>query len=60
MLKIKAREAAGIIFKVLGMTQLKITPSLLASKANALVTLIIKPQSWLIKFFLYTVELESD
>jgi len=38
MLSVKAREVADIIFKVFGMTQLRIKPSLPALQANALTT----------------------
>jgi len=38
MLSVKAREATDTIFKVFGMTQLRIKPSLPASQANALTT----------------------
>jgi len=36
MLSVKARDAADTIFKVFGMTQLRIKPSLPSSQANAL------------------------
>jgi len=41
MLSVKARKAADTIFKVYGMTQLRIKLSLPASQANAL---IARPQ----------------
>jgi len=43
MLSVKAREAVNIIFKVFGMTQLRIKPVNHASQANALTS---RPQSW--------------
>jgi len=43
MLSGKAREVADTIFKVFGMTQLRIKPSLHVSQANALTT---SPRSW--------------
>jgi len=38
MLSVKASEVADTIFKVFGMTQLRIKPSLPASQAKALTT----------------------
>jgi len=37
MLSVKARDAADTIFKVFGMSQLRIKPNVLASQANALI-----------------------
>jgi len=43
MLSVKARDTTDTIFKVFGMTQLRINPSLHASQANALTT---RQRSW--------------